>query len=159
MPLNAPSSLGWNTRRVGTWLCEANSGEPSTRGQLIWFQATIQAASHYLLPAWPLSTDTIHHPAAALWYRHRGNSSMVTSSALAFLPVSCLSMTWFWMDWEWSNQPYGAEHPSRGHMRVPSIYETRKFITAFTRVLNLSVSWGSQIQSKPPAILSLQESS
>jgi len=34
--------------------------------------------------------------------------------------------------------------------KFPSFYETRRFITAFTRARHLSLSWTSSIQSMPP---------
>jgi hypothetical protein len=35
-------------------------------------------------------------------------------------------------------------------LEIPRIYETRRFITAFTRARHLSLSWATLIQSMPP---------
>jgi hypothetical protein len=90
------STLSCNSRRACALLCDATSGKPSTRSPAdLISSADTSCQPHYLLPAWPLSTDTIHHLASALWYRE---TSLVKSPSVVnfrILPYLLSTLSWF----------------------------------------------------------------
>jgi hypothetical protein len=78
------STLSCNSRRVRALLRDGNSGKPSTRGQLIWFQATIPAPS--------LTPVGRYNPSSSLCALIPGNrweSTALVKSYVPGKPVSC----------------------------------------------------------------------
>jgi hypothetical protein len=91
------------------------------------------------------------------------DSHFVRFHVLVAVNISIMVFSFDWL----TNSLYEAEHYSRGHQLVMQLlknfsefYDTRRFITAFTSVLHLFLSWARPIQSIPlPPILSLQDPS
>jgi hypothetical protein len=94
-------------------------------------------------------------PMSALDVRHRGRCSTVMHRILAWKPKGSVSSRYsLTRSWSWALL---VKPPTVQLLRnFPAFYETRRFMTVFTRALHWSLSWARLIQSIPSHHISLR---